>query len=66
MVPRGEVPTLEPAQNAVDALAILSDGDTHRGLVLDRDRLAGLLSITDLTRALEVRSRNADRVPRAA
>jgi Zn-dependent protease len=53
MLPRQEVPALEEDQRAVDALAILSQGQVNRGLVLDGDRLTGLLSITDLARALE-------------
>jgi hypothetical protein len=35
----------------------LSQGDINRGLVLEGHRLAGLLSITDLARALEVGGR---------
>jgi len=66
MIPRERVPALRAAQSAVDALAILSDGDVHRGLVLDGDRLVGFLSITDLTRALEVRTREREQLPRAA
>jgi Zn-dependent protease/CBS domain-containing protein len=67
MLPRERVPVLRPAQSAVDALAIVIDGEVHRGLVLDGDdRLVGLLSITDVTRALEVGSAEPERLPRAA
>ena len=66
MIPRDRVPVLRPTQSAVDALATLSDGDVHRGFVLDGDRLVGFLSITDLTRALEVRAADRERLPRAA
>jgi Zn-dependent protease/predicted transcriptional regulator len=54
MIPRDEVPLLAEDQSAIDALAELSTGDVHRGLVVDDGRLVGLLSITDLARALEV------------
>jgi CBS domain-containing protein len=54
MVPRSEVPVLEEDGMLVDALVELSDG-IGRGLVLDPDNhLVGLLSMTDLVRALEL------------
>jgi Zn-dependent protease len=54
MIERDRVPVLDEDDRAVDALAELSAADVHRGLVLDGQRLAGFLSITDLARALEV------------
>jgi Zn-dependent protease len=54
MIPRTEVPQLAEDQSAIDALAALSTSDVNRGLVVDDGSLAGLLSITDLARALEV------------
>jgi CBS domain-containing protein len=66
MIPRERVPALRPAQSAVDALATLSEGEVHRGFVLDAGRLVGFLSITDLTRALEVRGPRRERLRRAA
>jgi Zn-dependent protease/CBS domain-containing protein len=54
MVPLDEVPLLTEDANAVDALAELSGPTANRGLVVDNGHLAGLLSITDLARALEV------------
>ena len=66
MIPRDRAPALRAEQSAVDALAVLSDGDVHRGLVLDGDRLVGFLSITDLTRALEVGAREQEPIRRAA
>ena len=54
MIPAERVPRLEPDQELVDALVELSEGDIHRGLVVEGDRLVGFLSITDLARALEV------------
>jgi Zn-dependent protease len=54
MLPRDSVPVLAEDDELIDALAELGEGNVHRGLVLDGDRLAGLLSVTDLARALEV------------
>jgi Zn-dependent protease/CBS domain-containing protein len=48
------VPVLDEDAELVDALGALSEADVHRGLVLDGHRLVGLLSISDLARALEV------------
>jgi len=54
MIPRSEVPVLDEDGSLVDALVELSDG-IGRGLVLEPDnRLVGLLSMTDLVRALEL------------
>ncbi len=55
MIPRHDVPLLDEDDAAIDALVELSESDVNRGLVVDNGRLAGLLSITDLARALEVR-----------
>jgi Zn-dependent protease/CBS domain-containing protein len=54
MIPRDAVSLLDEDEPAIDALARLSTSDVNRGLVVDNGRLAGLLSITDLARALEV------------
>jgi Zn-dependent protease/CBS domain-containing protein len=54
MLPRTDVPLLTEDESAIDALAELSTSRVNRGLVVDDGRLAGLLSITDLARALEV------------
>ena len=48
------VPRLTEDERAVDALADLSAPTANRGLVVDNGHLVGLLSITDLARALEV------------
>ena len=53
MLPLEQVPTLRPDEPLEDALAALGDG-VGRALVLDGERLAGLLSISDLVRALEL------------
>ena len=57
MIPRDLVPLLDEDEPAVDALAELSSSDLNRGLVVENGHLAGLLSISDLARALEVRRR---------
>jgi CBS domain-containing protein len=55
MVGRDDVPLLADDEPAIDALGELSESKVNRGLVVDDGRLIGLLSITDLLRALEVR-----------
>jgi Zn-dependent protease/CBS domain-containing protein len=59
MIPLDEVPVLTEDEPAVDALADLSAPTANRGLVIEGGHLAGLLSITDLARALEVGRRPA-------
>ena len=54
MIPFDQVPLLDEGDEAIDALAKLSASEVNRGLVVDDGRLVGLLSITDLARALEV------------
>jgi Zn-dependent protease/CBS domain-containing protein len=55
MIPLDEVPLLAESTSALDALADLSSRPgANRGLVVDNGHLGGLLSITDLARALEV------------
>ena len=56
MIPLDKVPLLAETARAVDALADLSSRPgANRGLVVENGRLDGLLSITDLARALETR-----------
>jgi Zn-dependent protease/CBS domain-containing protein len=56
MIPLGQVPLLAESTSAVDALADLSSRPgQNRGLVVNNGDLDGLLSITDLARALEAR-----------
>jgi len=59
MISLDRVPQLTEDEKAVDALAELSAPTANRGLVVDDGHLAGLLSITDLARALEVGRRPA-------
>jgi Zn-dependent protease/predicted transcriptional regulator len=54
MFPLDDVPLLTEDELAVDALQDLSAPTGNRGLVVDDGHLAGLLSITDIARALEV------------
>ena len=62
MIPLDQVKLLTEDEKAVDALAELSATSVNRGLVVDNGHLAGLLSITDLARALEVGRRPAQAV----
>ena len=55
MLPLDRVPQLTEDETAIDALTALSSPTSNRGLVVENEHLAGLLSITDLTRALELR-----------
>jgi predicted transcriptional regulator len=60
MISLDEVALLTEDETAVDALAELSAPGANRGLVVDDGHLAGLLSISDLARALEVGRRPAE------
>jgi Zn-dependent protease len=54
MLSLDQVPVLHEDDDAIEALQELSDGNVQRGIVLDGgDRLAGLVSVSDLARALE-------------
>jgi Zn-dependent protease/CBS domain-containing protein len=61
MISLDEVPLLTEDEPAVDALTQLSAPRANRALVVDNGHLDGLLSITDLARALEVGRRPARR-----
>jgi Zn-dependent protease len=54
MIPLDDAPQLTEDELIVDALQELSAPTGNRALVLDDGHLAGLLSITDIARALEV------------
>ncbi|MGB2954165.1 MAG: site-2 protease family protein [Gaiellaceae bacterium] len=58
MIPREKVPLLDEDEPAIDALAELSASEINRGLVVENGHLVGLLTITDLARALEARRRS--------
>jgi CBS domain-containing protein len=53
MLEREQVPLLRPDEPAIDALGELGQAGVNRALVLADGRLVGLLSISDLARALE-------------
>ena len=55
MVPADQVPVVAEDDELFDAAAELSEGGIHRALVVDGDRFVGLLSATDVARALEIR-----------
>jgi CBS domain-containing protein len=57
MFRRDAIVTLHPDDLAADALERLATSPVNRGLVLDEDRLVGLLSISDMMRALDVGAR---------
>ena len=54
-LPLDRVPVLHERDDLADALGELGEDGLNRGLVLDDGRLAGLLSITDVLHALELR-----------
>lgn len=54
MVELSEIPVFAQDEDALEAFARLSRTSLGRGLVLDGGRLVGLLSVTDLARALEL------------
>jgi Zn-dependent protease len=61
-----DVPLLAADDDAIDALVELSQSSVNRGLVLTDGRLDGLLSITDLARALEAVPRRKPSPPVSA
>ncbi len=64
-LPLAEVVVLDEDGAAMDALAELSGGEIHRGVVLDDGRLRGLISITDIARVLSVHPRRPEGRARA-
>ncbi|GGI94507.1 site-2 protease family protein [Streptomyces brasiliensis] len=52
MRPLTDVVTVAPGDPVVDLLPRLQESDVHRALVLDEDRLVGIVSLADITRAL--------------
>jgi CBS domain-containing protein len=55
MVPASEVPVVSENDELYDAASELGESDLNRALVVDGDRFVGLLSATDIARALEIR-----------
>jgi Zn-dependent protease/predicted transcriptional regulator len=60
-LPLERVPVVHERDQLADALAQLGEDGLNRGLVLENGRLAGLLSITDVLHALELRRLRAGR-----
>jgi Zn-dependent protease/CBS domain-containing protein len=63
MLPLPEVPVFRTDEDALEAFARLTRTPLGRGLVLDDRRLVGLLSVTDLARALELPPRPSSGAP---
>lgn len=61
---RDTIVLLQPDDRAADALDRLTASPVNRALVLEEDRLVGLLSISDTVRALQVSGTHATRPPR--
>ena len=55
MLPLEDVPVVGEDEPLIDAAAELGEQGINRGLVLEGERLVGLLSMTDVVRAFEVR-----------
>ncbi|HYZ92185.1 MAG TPA: CBS domain-containing protein [Actinomycetota bacterium] len=53
MLPAGDVPTVGPDDDVTDAVAKLQEG-LGRAIVLDGGRVAGILSRSDIARAIEI------------
>ena len=49
-----EVPQLAPDEPAPEALTEVATSDIHRALVMEHGRLVGILSVTDLARAVDM------------
>jgi Zn-dependent protease/CBS domain-containing protein len=60
MIDYDQVPTLQQDDPAIDALGELGRSGVNRALVLDDGRLAGLLSMSDVARALQAPPRRRD------
>jgi PDZ domain-containing secreted protein/Zn-dependent protease/CBS domain-containing protein len=66
MVPAREVPTVTPDQEVVDALPAFGDRGTRVMVITEDGRLVGVLSASDVARALEIEQlRGAGREPAA-
>jgi Zn-dependent protease len=55
MIPRDDVPVVEQDDELVLAAGEVAEHEVNRALVLDAGRLVGLLSVTDVARALQMR-----------
>jgi Zn-dependent protease/CBS domain-containing protein len=66
LIPLDHVPVLSEGEDAVDALAELSQSDGGHGLVVSNGGLAGIISTSDLARALDARRRRGASAPAGA
>jgi Zn-dependent protease/CBS domain-containing protein len=57
MIPLGQLAVLAERDTLTEALPTLDDGRSGRGLVLDGERLAGVISVSDVEQALSARRR---------
>jgi Zn-dependent protease/CBS domain-containing protein len=64
MIPLERVTVVGEDDDLVDAAGELSESEVNRALVLDGARLAGLLSVTDIARALQMRGLSRQRLAR--
>jgi Zn-dependent protease len=55
MIELADVPTVTEDDTAIDALGELQESPVRRALVVDDGRLAGLLSLSDIAHAIELR-----------
>ena len=56
MLARDAVPVVRADDEAIDAAGDVAESEVGRALVVDGDRLLGLLSVTDFARAFELRA----------
>ncbi len=66
LIPLDHVPVLREGEDAVDALAELSQSGGGHGLVVSNGGLAGIVSTSDLARALDARRRRGASAPPSA
>jgi Zn-dependent protease/CBS domain-containing protein len=64
MIPRDDVTVVSEEDELIEAAGELTVAEASRALVLDGERLVGLLSVTDVARALEMRGVGRRRRPR--
>ena len=64
MIPLDEIPVVREDDDLVDAAGELAESEANRALVLDGARLAGLLTVTDIARVLQMRGLSRRRLTR--
>ena len=62
MIPREDVPVVQEDDELVLAAGEVAEHEVNRALVLDAGRLVGLLSVTDVARALQMRGASRRRL----